>query len=87
MIGYCKFLRINLTNRTFTVEDIPETWPRLYGGGRGFGAKLLYDGVPDNCDPFGEDNKVIFCTGILAGTNIHAAHRWVVVTKSPLTNG
>ena len=87
MIGYGKFLRVNLTDRTFSVEDIPEAWPKLYGGARGFGARLLYDEVPDFCDAFGEQNKVIFCTGVLAGTNIQAVHRWVVVTKSPLTNG
>ena len=87
MIGYGKFLRVNLSNRSYSVEDIPEDWPRLYGGGRGFGAKLLYDGVPDFCDPFGEDNKVIFCTGVLAGTNLQAFHRWIVITKSPLTDG
>ncbi|MCL1848997.1 MAG: aldehyde ferredoxin oxidoreductase family protein [Clostridiales bacterium] len=87
MIGYGKFLRVNLTTRRFTIEEIPEEWPKLYGGGRGFGAKILYDEVPDNCDALGEANKVIFCTGVLAGTNIQAVHRWVVVTKSPLTEG
>ena len=87
MIGYGRFLRVNLSNRSFSIEDIPESWPRLYGGARGFGAKILYDEVPDYCDPFGEKNKAIFCTGVLAGTNVHAAHRWVMITKSPLTDG
>jgi len=87
MVGKRKLLRVNLTNRTFNTEEIPEAWLRLYGGGRGFGAKLLYDNVPDNCDPFGEDNKLIFCAGVLAGTKLHAVHRWLVQTKSPLTDG
>ena len=87
MVGYGRFLRVNLSNRSFSIEDIPESWPKLFGGARGFGAKILYDEVPDYCDPFGEQNKAIFCTGVLAGTNIHAVHRWVMVTKSPLTDG
>jgi aldehyde:ferredoxin oxidoreductase len=87
MVGYGRFLRVNLSNRSFSIEDIPESWPRLYGGARGFGAKILYDEVPDYCDPFGEENKAIFSTGVLAGTNIQAVHRWVLTTKSPLTDG
>ncbi|MCL2166380.1 MAG: aldehyde ferredoxin oxidoreductase family protein [Clostridiales bacterium] len=87
MPGYGKFLRVNLTKRIWNTEEIPGTWPRLYGGGRGFGAKILYDEVPDFCDPFSEENKLVFCTGLLAGTNIQAVHRWIVVTKSPLTDG
>ena len=87
MVGYGKFLHVNLTNRSFSIDDIPESWPRLYGGARGFGAKILYDEVPDYCDAFGEENKVIFCTGVLAGTNIQAVHRWVAITKSPITDG
>ena len=87
MTGYGKFLRVNLSDKSFSVEEIPEDWPKLYGGGRGFGAKLLYDRVPDFCDPFGEENKLIFCTGILSGTNLQAFHRWIAITKSPLTDG
>jgi len=87
MIGYGKILRVNLSAGTSAVEDIPETWPKLFGGARGFGAKILYDEVPDYCDALGEENKLILSTGILAGTNIHAVHRWVATTKSPLTDG
>lgn len=87
MYGYGRFLRINVTNKTYKIEEIPADWLLMYGGGRGFGIKILYDELPDNCDALGEENKVILCTGVLAGTPIQAVHRWICITKSPLTNG
>ena len=87
MTGYGRIIRIDLSAAKWSVENIPESWPGLYGGARGFGAKILYDEVPDFCDALGAGNKLVFSTGVLAGTNIQAVHRWIVSTKSPLTEG
>ncbi len=84
--GYAgKLLRINLTNAKVTTEELREDIARNFLGGRGLGAKYLFDEVPGGVDPLGEDNKLYFLSGPLAGTLSQASSRWMVVTKSPLT--
>jgi len=42
--GYMnRILRVDLSNRTWTTEELDEKLVRDYIGGRGFGAKFLYD--------------------------------------------
>ena len=84
--GYAgKVVRVDLTTGTVTTETLPERAARLFLGGRGLGAKYLYDEVPAGADPLGPANKLYFLCGPLAGTPAQASSRWMVVTKSPLT--
>lgn len=84
--GYMgKVLRVNLTTKKITVEDLPEKIARDYIGGAGFGVKYLFDEVPGAVDPLGPDNKLIFAPGPLSGTAAPCASRMAVTTKSPLT--
>jgi aldehyde:ferredoxin oxidoreductase len=82
-----KLLRIDLSNHTYTTEEIPEKTLRDFIGGRGLGVKLLYDELPVKTDALGPDNKLIFTTAPLHGSNAATASRYSVVTKSPLTGG
>ncbi len=41
--------------------------------------------VDPNCDPFGDDNKLILAAGPLTGTLAPTGARYIVTTKSPLT--
>ena len=69
--------------------DKVETDPRdteLYLGGQGMAAKILFERVPADVDPFSPDNLLIFSTGLLHGTPAPAANRTVVNTFSPQTN-
>jgi len=54
-------------------------------GGRGIGIKYLYQELSPGIDPLGEDNKLFFAIGPLAGTGALSFSRWMVITKSPLT--
>ena len=78
-------LRVNLSRGTAEVETIPAETCELLVGGRGFGISYLYREQPPNVDPFGEENRLIFVAGPLAGTQAQSVSRWMVVTKSPLT--
>jgi benzoyl-CoA reductase subunit BamB len=65
-----------------------ETDPRLaelYLGGLGTNAKLLWDRVPPETDPFSPDNLLIFSSGLLGGTPAPGANRTIVTTISPQT--
>ena len=64
--------------------DIKDT--ELYIGGQGTAAKILWDRVPPDTEPFSEENLLIFSTGLLHGTPVPGANRVAVNTFSPQTN-
>ena len=79
-------LRVNLTTRQISKEPLREEWARDFIGGRGLGAKYLFEEVNPQVDSFSPENKLIFATGPLTGTNASCGARYMVVTKGPLTN-
>lgn len=84
--GYTgKILRVDLTSRSATVEDLPAKVARDFIGGAGLGIKYLYDEVEPGTDALGPDNKLIFASGPFTGTTIPCASRMSVTAKSPLT--
>lgn len=80
-----KLLRVNLSSQTSVVEDIPEDVLKTYVGGATLGAKLLYDELAAGIDPLSPENKLIYTTGPLTGTDSPCASRLNIATKSPLT--
>jgi aldehyde:ferredoxin oxidoreductase len=80
-----RLLRVNLSQRIAEVETIPSDLCELFVGGRGFGIAYLYKEQPPNVDPLGEENRLLFLAGPLAGTQAQSVSRWMVCTKSPLT--
>ncbi len=67
MKGYAgSMLRVNLSDRKISKEEIPEEMKRKFVGGRGFAAKIIWDEVK-GVDPLSEGNKIIFSTGPLTG--------------------
>ena len=67
--------------------DIVETDPReteSFLGGIGINAKLLYDRVPPETDPWSPDNLLIFGNGLLNGTCVPGANRVSVDTIAPV---
>jgi len=56
-------------------------------GGRTLSSRLVSREVPATCDPFGKQNKLFFCTGVLAGTTVSSSDRLSIGAKSPLTGG
>jgi benzoyl-CoA reductase subunit BamB len=57
----------------------------LYLGGLGTNAKLLWDRVPPEVEPFDPDNLLIFSAGLLCGTPAIGCNRTIVSTISPQT--
>ncbi len=80
-----RILRIDLSNRSYRVEEIPDKIINQYIGGRGLGAYLLYNSVPPRIDPLGEKNHLIFTAGPSNGTNLSYSSKTAINTKSPLT--
>src|SRR5436309_1343843 len=80
-----KTLRVDLTAGSWSVESTREEWCREYVGGRGLAARYLYEEMDPGVDALSPDNRLIFATGPLTGTNAPTGARYMVVTKGPLT--
>ncbi len=78
-------LRLNMSDLTYRLEDVPETYKHL--GGRGLTSTLIHDEVPPLCHPLGPNNKLVFAPGFLTGTTAPSSSRISVGAKSPLTGG
>jgi aldehyde:ferredoxin oxidoreductase len=80
-----KYLRVNLTEGSAKVEELEKEFAETYLGGNGFGAKILHDEVGPDVEPLSSENKLIFSSGPLVGTQFPSSARGEVVSKSPLT--
>ncbi|WKZ41678.1 MAG: aldehyde ferredoxin oxidoreductase family protein [Anaerolineales bacterium] len=80
-----KVLEIDLSTQTYKTYPLDMDMARLYIGGRGLGARLLWDLVGPGVDPLSPENVLIFTNGPLTGTGYQTSNRFSVTTKSPLT--
>jgi len=78
-------LEIDLTrgNIERVATDPKDT--ELYLGGLGTNAKIMWDRVPPEVEPFSPDNLLIFSAGLLCGTPATGCNRTIVSTISPQT--
>jgi len=74
-------LEVDLTTGKTNVLDVTEE-VRKYLGGRGLGAKLLWDRVPQGADPLSPENILYFGVGPVTGLSGSLMN---TSTKSPLT--
>ncbi|MBU1344734.1 MAG: aldehyde ferredoxin oxidoreductase family protein [Proteobacteria bacterium] len=88
MDGYAgKILRIDLSKEKITTEPLSEKMCNEFIGGRGFVAKTLYQELPPDTEPFGENNLFIIATGPLSGHFLPASGKTHFGSKSPATGG
>lgn len=71
MFGYMgKILHFDLSEKKLKTVNLSLTLARLFIGGKGLGAKLLYDMVPQGTDPYSPKNIIVFATGPFDGTSV-----------------
>ncbi len=86
--GYAgKILRVDLTSGRFSDVVLSEDELKKWVGGAGLGAKFLYDEVPPGTAWNAPENRLIFTSGPLAGTNMVGSGTINICLKGPLTNG
>ena len=84
--GYTgKILDVDLTSAVISEAELDRSLAEDYMGGKGFGAKILYDQLSPGCEPLSADNVLVFATGPLTGTFAPSSGRFEVCTKSPAT--
>jgi aldehyde:ferredoxin oxidoreductase len=80
-----KILEIDLGTLSYKTYPLDMEMARQFIGGRGLGARLLWDLVGPEVDPLSPENVLIFTNGPLTGTGYQTSNRFSVTTKSPLT--
>ena len=78
-----KIIRINMSDLSSTVEEVPAAWAGL--GGRALTSTIVAAEVPPTCHPLGPNNKLVLAPGMLTGTIASNSGRLSAGCKSPLT--
>ncbi len=78
-------LEVDLTRGNIERVETDPKETELYLGGLGTNAKILWDRVPPEVDPFSPDNLLIFAAGLLCGTPATGCNRTIASTISPQT--
>ncbi|MHA1622339.1 MAG: aldehyde ferredoxin oxidoreductase family protein [Candidatus Heimdallarchaeaceae archaeon] len=85
-MGYMhKYLDVDLTTQKIVERKLDLELAEKFIGGKGLGAKILYDNLKSGVDPLSPENIILFMTGPLTGTSVVTSGRWCIVTKSPHT--
>ena len=80
-----KILRIDLSRKKISEEKPEKGWAIKYIGGRGWGARKVWDEVGVNVDPLGPENLLFFASGPLTGLLVPSAGKLSIVSISPAT--
>lgn len=88
LYGYAgQILYVDLTDGSHRVVQTPEGMARQFIGSRGFGAKLLWDELDPEVQPFDPENVVIMAAGPMSGVFLPSSGKISFHTKSPATGG
>ncbi|MBI4281935.1 MAG: aldehyde ferredoxin oxidoreductase family protein [Chloroflexi bacterium] len=82
-----KILRVNLTNRSVSVDEPGDLFYRKYLGGAALIAYYLLKEMKPGADALSPDNILVFGLGPMTGTPVPGASRNSIGAKSPLTGG
>lgn len=80
-----KILRIDLTNKGYREEKVPDNIYNNFLGGKGLATYLLLEKNKAGIDPFSPENHFIIGLGPATDTKIWGSSRYGIFTKSPLT--
>ncbi len=82
-----KILKVDLSQKTYNIEEKDDDFYRKYIGGRGIALYYLHTEMPAGIDALSSGNLLIFAAGLLTGIPGPAVPRFTVCAKSPLTGG
>ena len=82
-----KLLRVDLTAKKVTTEDIPEILFKRYLGGNTLALYYLLKEQKAGIDPLSPEANLVFMTSFITGTPGPGLSRMSIVGKSPLSGG
>ncbi|MEA3341031.1 MAG: aldehyde ferredoxin oxidoreductase N-terminal domain-containing protein, partial [Chloroflexota bacterium] len=85
--GYAgQTLHVNLSDNTIASKPVTQQMKDIFIGGRGFGLRLLWDGISADTKWDDPENEIVISSGPLGGTiGYPGAGKSLVVSLSPLT--
>jgi aldehyde:ferredoxin oxidoreductase len=84
--GYAgSYLDVDLTKGKIHKKEMEKEWARLYLGGSGVSARILWDRTGPKTNPLSPDNVLIAGTGPLTGVMFSPSGRMMFAGKGPLT--
>ena len=87
--GYFKkHLHVDLTEGSAERRDLSDAFVEKYIGGRGFGAKLVWDNLKEHnfeIDPLGPENMLVVAPGPFTGAYLPSSGKCSFISLSPLT--
>ncbi|MEM0466571.1 MAG: aldehyde ferredoxin oxidoreductase C-terminal domain-containing protein [Candidatus Thermoplasmatota archaeon] len=86
--GYAnRTLYVNLSTKKISEKPVTDEMKKLFTGGRGFGLKLLWEGIKPTTRWNSEENELLITTGPLCGTTQYAGSgKSLCLSVSPSTN-
>lgn len=82
-----RIAHVNLTDRTYRVEEPRESFYRTYLGGRGVAVHYLLREVPATADALSPENVLVIAPSVVTGGPVPGTSRFTVAAKGPLTGG
>jgi aldehyde:ferredoxin oxidoreductase len=82
-----KVLHVDLTGRRAWIEQPPDKFWRIYGGGGLLAAYYLLHETPRGIDAFDPRNLLVLTSSVVAGHPYAGLARYTAAAKSPLTGG
>ncbi|MEE9516962.1 MAG: aldehyde ferredoxin oxidoreductase N-terminal domain-containing protein [Candidatus Adiutricales bacterium] len=79
-------LEINLSTAQWEKTEFDSRLYESFLGGKGINARLFWDRVTPDVEPFSADNPIIISPGVLTGTMVPGANRAVFTFRSPQTS-
>ncbi|MEM2905819.1 MAG: aldehyde ferredoxin oxidoreductase family protein [Candidatus Bathyarchaeia archaeon] len=84
--GYLlKVARVRLDDGIVRQEHVDDEYAVRYVGGRGWGAKILYDAAEMRVEPLSPENKVVVAAGPLSGLTVPCSGKTSFSALSPAT--
>ncbi len=80
-----KVLVIDLSNRSYEIEDLEDKILESYLGGKGVATHLLLERNPSGVDPLSPENLMVMSVGPSTDSPIYGSCRHGIYAKSPLT--
>jgi aldehyde:ferredoxin oxidoreductase len=79
-----KVLKVDLTDKKFEPMELREEWLKAYIGGTGLAARLLFEHITPDLEPFSPENYIAYMTGPFTATRVPSGSRFGIAGLSAL---